>query len=343
MTKARTKSTPLRASPSQEKATQRTRDCRSRQRVRLLDSLDFSEAATGDDIAAMNKRFRSIFYDSTGIRRATFIRVPKEIITTLKRVRNEEKGFFDSMFAKIASHNKPVPGDVSSIRPKTVKKGGGLHVVTLKEKPKFELLRCRRGNGKLSKEARDAEFKALTSALDRLHVSALQSIGVDLAQPPDFTAGLLVTARRWSAQPSHMDFPEYMVCRNLHSVQNGPFETQAPYVLELPVYHCGMKIEIWPDADFASCVSEGKKIPGVVVNVPLGYALLFRGDVVHAGGFLQANDTSLMGQRWHFYLYPPGVPRDTTYITRYKSQVVAPEKYYDEVFVSSRQERLAQA
>ena len=216
-------------------------------------------------------------------------------------------------------------------------------MATLKEQPKFEELRQRRGASGVSRDEWNAELTALTNAMDRLHIAALFSVGADLIGPPDFTPGLLLTANAATFQLAHMDFPEHLVCQQFHDPKRGDHKKMVPYVMELPVYSSGMEIEMWPDLDFADCITSGKKEPGSVVRVPLGYALLFRGDVIHAGGFLVNFKRTTMSQRWHFYLYPPGIPRDTTYVTRYKSQLLAQDRYYDEVCVTSRQERLMQA
>ena len=107
---------------STEKSNQRSRDSRSRQRARVLDSLTFEAKEASSELASMNKRYRRVFLDKSGDPRATFIRVPKEIVMALRRLRNEKRGYFDNKFARIAVPGKPT--EVNNPTPKTVKKGG---------------------------------------------------------------------------------------------------------------------------------------------------------------------------------------------------------------------------
>jgi hypothetical protein len=75
------------------------------------------------------------------------------------------------------------------------------------------------------------------------------------------------------------------------------YRDRVPFVLFFPLCDGGMRLELWKD-DF-----EDRPL-GTIVDIPIGFGLLARGDVIHAGGFLMDSESGDM--RAHLYVYRNG-------------------------------------
>ena len=113
-------------------------------------------------------------------------------------------------------------------------------------------------------------------------------------------------------------------CRTSKRNRKASYMDRVPFVAFVPLVKEGMRIELWkdctqmvskPDELEKKVIDEGDDVGddddasddshnhyniGTLVDIPLGILLLVRGDVVHAGGFMTANNGN---PRVHLYIY----------------------------------------
>jgi hypothetical protein len=80
-----------------------------------------------------------------------------------------------------------------------------------------------------------------------------------------------------------------------------PYKERVPFVAFFPLTTAGLKIELWKSRKHDHLPSTD---PGIVIDIPPGVMLLARGDVVHAGGYM--NDQTSGDPRGHLYIYRSG-------------------------------------
>ena len=82
------------------------------------------------------------------------------------------------------------------------------------------------------------------------------------------------------------------------------YKDKTPYSLVMPLTHGGSYLKVWEDIPIYHGVDDAMPATpkeSTIIHIPLGHVLLFRADVVHAGGFLGVAHNNL---RLHGYVYP---------------------------------------
>jgi hypothetical protein len=127
--------------------------------------------------------------------------------------------------------------------------------------------------------------------------------------------GFLCTVGSDSKQAPHVDYDPSSYQRiqweKRTRDRNKAHQQSVPYVLEFPLYSEGMEIEIWPwEGDIGAPMMENRHLWSRRIGLEMGQSLLFRGDVVHAGGFKRGRHGNV---RVHVNIYPGGIPHKRNY------------------------------
>ena len=138
----------------------------------------------------------------------------------------------------------------------------------------------------------------------------------------DWFLGYLETLEEDMGQQPHVDYEWEMLNTTVdHNCANSSdMARPMPHSAVIPVEESGCSLEIWPDVDFDRHCPGTERISSHLVEIPYGYGLMFRGDVVHSGGLGTGRDRILLGNqklvydkaavgsnlRAHVYVYPKG-------------------------------------
>ena len=99
----------------------------------------------------------------------------------------------------------------------------------------------------------------------------------------------LCTFKADSKQAPHVDYDPSVYQRSEWEKKTRDrkltHQQSVPYVLEFPLYSEGMEVEIWPwEEDICAPIAEDRRVTSRRIGLDLGQSIIFRGDVVHAGG-----------------------------------------------------------
>lgn len=165
-------------------------------------------------------------------------------------------------------------------------------------------------------DKRIGEIRLAEEAVTGLLVDAFKGIGVNVEEENiDWVASMLFSSYSVRQRP-HLDYAEEIFKKKPRTWARGlPFEEWVPYVLVFPITHEGMELEVWP---WSGSAGAEPNVVGQRIKIEQGQALLFRGDVLHAGGY--KTDKGEMGnKRVHLYVYINGaVAHDPSLMTHWR-------------------------
>ena len=196
---------------------------------------------------------------------------------------------------------------------------GGLRSATFGEAPRLQQLK--------SILRHKSEFlplvKEVEGALDGVMRGCLRDMGVNYKGDIVWKAGYLVTKEE-DPQLVHTDFDPDAVDRRKgnwggRARKHGSgkkFSDVVPYVMEFPLTAEGLRLEFWTDEAWDT-INDCRDIEnavvheGTIIRIPKFQAIMFRGDVLHSGGF-KRRAKHYGNARFHIYVYlPGGMPLDT--------------------------------
>ena len=309
-----------RASRSEKgKRVRRLAQYRKRDQLRAKELIDSVKGNSKDLVARLTKDTfcalpdKRITHDRDGIERLLLFHVPMKLVFEFRRICENAKMYGNNIHPRFSS-------------PITHAKGMK-HCVYASHKLEGVREKMKRiwGPGQ-----NDCMINALGSTIERVLSGALQEMG--FAVPPDGIADWwmsVLSSEYNDVQPPHCDYHWHTVDRVRHksrrddgrrktATDGTPFSCVAPYSLLFPLSREGLKLEVWPETSLG-CTRMGEGDPPVVgkmLFIEYGQAVLFRGDVVHAGGYQIKSGRPC--PRLHLYVYlEGGVSHDTGLSARY--------------------------
>lgn len=171
--------------------------------------------------------------------------------------------------------------------------------------------------------------------LDVYVAKCLGAMGIRDSGELRWTMGFLQSLDSDHQRP-HCDF-DWTMLRKGGRTRVAPAEMM-PFVLEFPLCADGLQLELFPETENGGGIVIDGKSPlfGHVLSLPIGKAVVFRGDVVHAGGFKRGRSLRGKGQvrspssklyvcagnnlRCHIYIYQrKGVQHQVGLTTNYRA------------------------
>ena len=115
-------------------------------------------------------------------------------------------------------------------------------------------------------------------------------------------------------QPPHVDYPWFSIdkfvpdprAQTCTSCKKGTcccsFECRFPYSVIVPLTTFGSRLEVWEEVDIPLNACDMPVPESCTIDIKQLFGFIFRGDVIHSGGFMSDKDSANL--RAHLYVYP---------------------------------------